>query len=84
MTDLEAYIAKRTRLEEYVKSFKDGPWTESPTVRMLARRFKTTQAVIVELVEDSEVLSMAVGMRCGSGVAEFDSVGDQIPEWVGE
>jgi hypothetical protein len=67
-------------LEEKVRKlaaeYADKPWTEWPTVREIAKRFKTTQNSIISIAEDSEELDLIVGMRCGNGMGEFDNKGD--------
>ena len=54
-----------------------------PTVRQVARKYRITQQAVLDLCEDwhgEGYMKPAVGIRIGSGAAEFDTIGDYLIE----
>lgn len=56
-----------------------------PTVRQAAKRFKCRQQDVLDCIdgcvpEGFEYFDIAVGMRTGSGVGDFDNEGDYLIE----
>ena len=66
---------------------RSGRGTVCPTVRQAARRFRVKQREILECVDGVgdlpvgfDYFGIAVGMRVGSGIGEFDCEGDYLIE----
>lgn len=86
VSELKDYLRTQEKLENYVKDIGLSHWTNFPTVRYFARRYKLKQNDIIDMVESSEVLDLVVGFQIGGGegYGSFDREGDYRVEYIGE
>lgn len=78
---IKEYDSVAPKLIEHTKNNMDVPWMEWPTVRDMAKKFKCTQTMIIDIVESSDNLDLIVGMKTYDGFGEFDRKGDYRIEW---
>lgn len=80
------YLEYSQKIVEYVKGFynEDGSYDHLPSLRQIARKFRIRIREVMDLVESTDTLMLAVGVQIGGGGGHFvyDTVADYEVEFV--
>jgi formate dehydrogenase maturation protein FdhE len=77
---IKEYVRLREKLEELARRHPMGDYT----VREAARALRLTQAEVLDLSDDTELVSISVGEATSGGMFEFTRKGDYQLEYMGD
>ena len=78
--DHNEYLKLCERFKAFVEA--ENSAGKLPTFRSLARRYKISQSLVLQIVEDCE-MNYNVGIRVGNGIGLYDNQGSYTVEYLG-